>query len=137
MAKSDLVSCFFKEQDDTWEKPARLLTRAELKEKKALLGKYENNGRTFRLFECRPIELRVYRDDSPDQSSAIESDTSISFAEMLANVGIVDDGVRNPRGVILLAQEKIRWYGKIFDQQAVLARGSWLGTNYLQVATIV
>ncbi len=35
MAKSDLVPCFYKEQDATWERPAKLLPRSQVREIKA------------------------------------------------------------------------------------------------------
>jgi hypothetical protein len=50
MAKSDLVPCFYKEQDASWERPAKLLPRSEVRELKAQkLGAFIFNGTAFRF----------------------------------------------------------------------------------------
>ena len=52
MAKSDLVPCFYKEQNATWERPAKLLPRCEVRELKAQkIGEFIFNGRAFRFFQ--------------------------------------------------------------------------------------
>lgn len=127
MPKTDLVPCFYKEQDDTWEQPAVILTRAECHEQKHLrLGKFENHGCTFRLAASRPILKQIYRDDdgSEFEIGAGSSEPCISFSEMQANVGIVRDGVRNERGLIYMAQAKVRWYPFI-RAYPELASGRW------------
>jgi hypothetical protein len=43
---------------------------------------------------------------------------------MQANVGIVDDSVKNPRAVVYMAQEKVRWYQRI-RSYPTLAVGAW------------
>lgn len=50
MSKSEKVACFLTGQNDLWETPAQIVTRAEARDLKRLeLGKFENHGRTFRL----------------------------------------------------------------------------------------
>lgn len=126
MPHNDPVPCFFREQDDTWERPGKgVLTRAQCREMKTLgLGKFENHGRTFRLFEAALNREPIFPNDDFTRPSSADSDCCISFAEMQANVGIVDDGVRNPRGLIAAAQEKVRWYQHVTTYPD-LARGSW------------
>src|SRR3989442_13403028 len=52
MAKSDLVPCFYKDQDATWERPAKLLPRSQVREMKAQkLGAFIFRGRAFRFFQ--------------------------------------------------------------------------------------
>jgi hypothetical protein len=58
MAATDLVPCFFTGQDYRWERPAKIHTRAEVREfKKLKLGKFIENGKLFLFF--RAIEQAV------------------------------------------------------------------------------
>jgi hypothetical protein len=129
MPKTDEVPCFYREQDDTWEKPAQTLLRTDVRTlKDAGLGKFENHGRTFRLFAFSPSymnEISLQADRNLSHSAPGESDSSISLAEMQANLGIVSDGLRHPRAFVRRAQEKIKAWPHIFDEQALLARGFW------------
>jgi hypothetical protein len=53
MAASDPVPCFYTGQDYRWEKPAKILTRAEVRELKLRrIGNYIENGKMF-LFSQR------------------------------------------------------------------------------------
>jgi hypothetical protein len=123
--KTDSVPCFYREQDDAWEIPKEILTRAEAREKKnQKLGKFENNGQTFRLFESRPVAIPVYREDEDPANETGSSQPCISFEEMQANVGIVRECVRNERGLIQMAQAKVRWYPRIRSYPE-LASGRW------------
>lgn len=59
MPKSDLVPCFYKEQDDSWEKPAKTISRGEARQLKNLgLGCFVNHGQAFRLFESQTEAIR-------------------------------------------------------------------------------
>ena len=53
MASTDLVPCFFTGQDYRWERPAKVHTRAEVRDfKKWKLGKFVESGKIF-LFARR------------------------------------------------------------------------------------
>jgi hypothetical protein len=94
-------------------------------------GRFINRGLAFQLDELSPERPRF----TPSQSG--ESDTSISMAEMEANVGIAGDlkdwqeESPAPRHVVDRAQKKIRAIGRrdegTFDEKAPLAFGSWGG----------
>ena len=121
MPNTDVVPCFYKEQNDSWERPAKLLPRAEVREMKLkLLGKFENHGRTFRLKQSAPPQGRQDQLELPDSSQA-EAASTISLAECLANVGITPAEVKDHRGTVKRAQYKVRHYIHIFDDAAVLA----------------
>jgi hypothetical protein len=52
MSSSQTVPCFYTGQDDSWETPARTVNRDQARQMKTdKLGKFENHGRTFRLFQ--------------------------------------------------------------------------------------
>jgi hypothetical protein len=127
MPKNDLVPCFYREQNALWEKPARLLPRSDVHElKRQNIGKFINNGKAFRLNQCSPATSRRFSPFRITKPGTFESHSSISFEEMEANLGIVEETVRNPRAVIMMAQEKVAWYPHVYDENAVLARGLWL-----------
>jgi len=120
MPKTDLVACFYWEQDSQLDKPAKTLSRAEVRElKKQGLGFFIDHGTNFRLCDPTPLDISNPEFDAVNG----KSDPCISDQEMLANVGIVRDGLRNERGLIQMAQKKVRWYPHVFDEQAALARG--------------
>lgn len=59
MPKTDLVPCFYLEQDETWETPAYLRLRSEVHQlKQAKLGKFINHGTAFRLFKNQTAAVR-------------------------------------------------------------------------------
>lgn len=63
MQKSDKVPVFMTGMDTSWEKPAQIVTRGEARElKDQLLGKFENHGQTFRLFQTIKEALATYVD---------------------------------------------------------------------------
>ncbi len=50
MAKSEKVPCFYAGQQDSYERPAKIVTRGEARLMKAAMkGKFENNGQIFRF----------------------------------------------------------------------------------------
>jgi hypothetical protein len=127
-AATDMVAVFYFDQADT-EKPCRLATRLEARQMRDVehAGKFENNGRTFRLSINSPApELRPFV-----CSATPDSYKTISLAEMKANVGETDncDGEAAPRHLVQRAQEKIRAIGRrdagTFDPKSPLAFGSW------------
>jgi hypothetical protein len=53
MAATDLVPCFYTGQDYRWERPAKMLTRARVRELKTIkIGKFIESGKIF-LFHQR------------------------------------------------------------------------------------
>src|SRR5712691_728707 len=83
MSKIDLVPCFYREQDFTWEQPAKILTRAEVRElKRQRIGKFMNHGRAFRLFQSVPATQRNFSPFRITRPSSLNPDCCISFAEM-------------------------------------------------------
>ena len=59
MPKTDLVPCFYREQDAQREKPAQLLPREQVRAfKEQLLGVFICHGRCFRFFQSSPPALR-------------------------------------------------------------------------------
>lgn len=127
MPKTDLVPCFYREQNVLWERPAKQVLRSEAHElKRQNIGKFINNGKAFRLKQSAPATGRRFLPFRITKPGTIDSHCSISYEEMQANLGIVEETVRNPRAVIMMAQEKIAWYPHVYDEQATLARGFWL-----------
>lgn len=105
---------FFRDQDETFDPPCRIASRDECRlMKKAGDGYFICHGRKFRLFEEEP-KLENFL--APSGTSA---PSTISLAEVLANVGITEDW--QPVGTIRRAQEKIRVYPFVGDTQAPLA----------------
>ena len=121
MPKTDQVPVFFRDQDDVCESPAHIWTREDCRAKRNLAGKFENSGRTFRLFAARPQVFPVSA-SSLKSSNVIEVADTISFSEVLANVGIAGNvGDPPDRRLVKRAQAKVRLYPQIHDDQAVLA----------------
>jgi hypothetical protein len=120
MSAIESVPVYFLSQDESWEKPHRHQTRQELRElKKQGLGRFISNGRAFRLFEDAPREVHPDPILPAENSPGIGS--TITVTEVLANVGIVADSVRNPAAAVVRAQKKIAFYPAIFDERASLA----------------
>jgi hypothetical protein len=124
LASHPEVPTFYCQQDEHTP-PCCVLTRGQARQmKEAGLGKFENHGRTFRLEGSAPA-----REASRfSVSESADSCESISFAEMLANVGITNDepGTAAPRGVVRRARQKIRAIHdrEGFDKKSPLAFGS-------------
>jgi hypothetical protein len=127
MPTTDLVACFYREQDDRREVPGKHLLRSEVRElRRQGLGTFENHGRTFRLFQSAPVSLRR-ADDRPHNRAKVTSpasDPCISHVEMQANVGIVSERVRNQRGFVKKAEAKVRWYRRV-RTYPLLPCGRW------------
>ena len=52
MAATDLVPCFYTGQDYRWERPAKLVARAEVRQYKNFkLGKFVESGKIFLFFK--------------------------------------------------------------------------------------
>ena len=52
MAATDLVPCFYTGQDYRWERPAKIKTRAEVRDyKKWKLGEFRESGKVFLFFQ--------------------------------------------------------------------------------------
>ena len=117
----DLVAVFFFDQDVATDAPCRMDLRTECRRlKHAGLGKFINHGKGFRLHERSTARPRLgYK---PSRSG--DSNASISFDEMQANVGITDDPVGFPasRARVSAARAKTRWFGSgLRDTRATLA----------------
>jgi len=126
MPKNDVVPCFYKGQDTSWERPTRILPRSEVRElKRQKIGRFINNGSAFLFFRTAPATQRAFTPYRVTRRSSQDSPCAISFEEMQANVGIVDDGIRHPGAFIAMSQEKVLLYPHIFDDQAPVAHGSW------------
>ena len=85
-------------------------------------GWFIDHGKAFRLLERAP-EVEIT--DPRRVLGSIESAATITVAEMRANVGDVDESVRNPRETVRRAQAKIKLYPFIFDRLAPGARCDW------------
>lgn len=63
MAKSEQVPCFYAGQQDSWERPAKIVTRVEARLLKAAgAGKFENNGQIFRLSKAITEKAKEFWD---------------------------------------------------------------------------
>jgi hypothetical protein len=63
MAKSNEVPVFLTGQCDLYERPIQVVTRADARGLKQLeLGKFENHGRTFRLFQVVAETVKAFVD---------------------------------------------------------------------------
>lgn len=63
MPKSDQVLCFYADQDDSWETPVQIVSRADARGMKALkMGAFENHGRTFRLTKAFAVIVKAFVD---------------------------------------------------------------------------
>jgi hypothetical protein len=121
------INTFYFDQDDATDTPCCVLTRAQARGmRREGRGKYENNGKTFRLFDRSPRSQRTFQvSESPG------SKPTISTAEMKANVGITEDEPDRPanRAVVKRAQQKIRAIGRrelgTYDDRSPLAFGSY------------
>lgn len=124
MPSLKVVSVFYLEQDTSWEKPREIVSREEARSMKlAGLGRFVDHGRNFRLFEGVPIVERLLVEDPKEYKSSEEFTCAITVDEMLANVGIYADSLKDPRGRVARARHKIRIYPHVFDDLATLARG--------------
>lgn len=127
MANTNAVPVFWRDQDDVLERPAHTWPRTECRQKKNTAGKFENHGKTFRLFAARP-QLHPVTAADLATSNVIHESATITTSEMLANVGIAGpDGldVPAPRHVVRRAQQKIRAYydADVRDAKAPLPYG--------------
>ena len=91
--------------------------------KRGGIGWFIDHGKAFRLLKRAP-ELPIM--DHPRRVlGSIESAATITVSEMRANVGDVDESVRNPRETVKRAQAKVKLYPFIFDRLASAARCDW------------
>lgn len=114
------VPVFRHGQDATFDPPCKIIPHAEARQlKKQGRGYFISHGRAMRLCDSHPIidppELAAF---PPSSGAPIGS--TISFAEMKANAGIVEDW--EPIGTIRRAQYKVRMYPVTGDTHAPLAR---------------
>ena len=113
--RTDAVPVFYLNQDHSCEKPIQIVSRAEARQmKKSGVGWFCSNGKVFQLAERIPVVVEPER----ITSTWTETSGAICKSEMLANAGIVDPRVRNPREVIRRARAKVRLYPSIFDDLA-------------------
>lgn len=93
------------------------------KMRNASMGKFENHGKSFRLFEARHREVPR----APVPSTSPDSSAAISPSEMHANVGITQGSPGEPaaKHIVDRAQNKIRAIGRrdlgTYDTRAPLA----------------
>jgi hypothetical protein len=86
-------------------------------------GSFIESGRAFRLHQPSPPPPISYL------PGPLETATTITLSEIHANCGITGGGeIGTPadKRLVERAQHKIRAYPHIFDDLAVLARGSWM-----------
>jgi hypothetical protein len=63
MSKSNEVPCYLTGQDSSWEKPIQVVSRADARGlKKLQLGKFENHGQTFRLYQIVAETVKAFID---------------------------------------------------------------------------
>ena len=117
MSAQTEVPVFYLDQDESFDPPCRVQSRDECRlMKKAGEGFFISHGRKFRLYEKTPVLASTL-----DPSGA-PAPSTISLAEMQANVGITESWEIDPFGKIARAREKIRVYPFVGDTQAPLAR---------------
>jgi hypothetical protein len=126
MSAIEQVPVFGLNQDAHVDSPLNFVSREEAREmKRGEQGWFINNGRAFRLAEriTTPTieDLPIRKMGSLDITAS-----TITLRETQANVGLVDERVRNPREAVRMAQAKVRLYPRIFDTLAARAGGSWI-----------
>lgn len=66
MAATDLVPCFYTGQDYRWERPAKVLTRADVRQLKTIkIGKFVESGKVFIFFKRLTHEEAIGFWDGP------------------------------------------------------------------------
>ncbi len=124
-----VVPVYYLEQDRSWMKPCREVSREAARKLKDIgAGKFVDNGRSFQLNQGTPLAYADYQAEHLPPAPLNVAET-ITFAEIQANVGITaggEPGWPADRNTVRRAQQKIRAYPHIFDDLAVVARGSWL-----------
>ncbi len=110
-------------------RPCREVSRDAARKLKDIgAGKFVDNGRSFQLNQATPV-APVFIDAECLAPAPLSTAETITFAEIQANVGITSGGEPGwpaDRNTVRRAQQKIRAYPHIFDDLAVVARGSWL-----------
>lgn len=115
MSSLAMVKVFYLDQDASWQPPCREVSRIEARRlKQAGAGVFIEHGRAFRLKEPSPPPPCGFL------AGPLETAATITLSEIEANVGIAPSP-----NLVIRAQHKIRAYPHVFDQLAVLARGSW------------
>lgn len=116
MSSLAAVPVFYLDQDASWQPPCREVSRMEARRLKASgAGCFIEHGRAFRLKQPSPPPPCGFL------RGLLETATTITMSEVEANVGIAPT-----LNLVLRAQHKIRAYPHVFDQLAILARGSWI-----------
>jgi hypothetical protein len=116
MSSLAVVPVYYLDQDASWQPPCREVSRIEARRlKQAGAGVFIEHGRAFRLKDPAP-PLPISFLPGP-----LETAATITLSEIQANVGIAP----SPQ-LVARAQRKIRCYPHVFDELAVLARGSWI-----------
>jgi hypothetical protein len=122
------VPVFYLDDDCQSVAPCKLVSRTEARTMKhGGVGWFIDHGKAFRLLERAPEDTVL---DPRRVLGSIESAATITVAEMRANVGDVDESVRNPRETVRRAQAKIKLYPFIFDRRAPGARCDWFGNTF-------
>jgi len=132
MSAIEMVPVYGLNQDACLDAPLKHVSREEARAmKREKLGWFISSGKAFRLAER--VEEAV-EEFSPRKLGSLDiTAATITLQETQANVGLVDERVRNPREMIRRAQAKVRLYPFIFDQRAHTAGGSWLRPDSLIV----
>jgi hypothetical protein len=132
MSAIEQIPVYGLNQDAGLDAPLKLVSREEARAmKRENAGWFISSGKAFRLAERIPEiaqTISICALGSLDITAA-----TITLQETRANVGLVDDRVRNPREAVRRAQAKVRLYPHILDVLAPLARGSWLNPECLTV----
>ena len=132
MSAIEQVPVYGLNQDACLDAPMRLVSREEARAmKRDKLGWFISSGKAFRLAERLPEIVESF---SVRKLGSLEvTAATITLQETRANVGLVDDRVRNPRETVRRAQAKVRLYPRILDTLAPLAGGCWLNSESITV----
>jgi hypothetical protein len=116
MSSLAVVPVFYYDQDSSWQEPYRTVSRQEARCMK-------QTGAFFFIDHGRALRSKLPRPPLPVSflPGLLETAATITLSEIEANVGIAPT-----RALVEQAQQKVRAYPHIFDNLAVLARGSWM-----------
>jgi hypothetical protein len=132
MPSKSVVAVYYLDQDRSWMKPCREVSRYAARKLKDIgSGKFVDNGWSFQLSQTTPVPQCEYLEAVNLPPAPLGVAETITFAEIQANVGITsggEPGLPANRNAVRRAQAKIRAYPTIFDKLAVIARGRWVKT---------